>query len=484
MAKQSAKRQPAPGGTKPKDKVRAGRTLEYALALRIVTHIGLSDPAIGLDVSRARNFLCDTLTRPPYDHELLGHHLYPHAQSIDSAADSFFSAVFERPIQVVRGEPRTKTHALLTARLACMSGQPAWRGAALTDLPPDDGRKGKTVQPFDPRLRMLQMRLAPLTAARGVGPGLRVGNLTLPLPAELSVWEAVALPPVAFHVPQSTSDRAQFLFALTAAFENAARPWKELVRAGLVPPGDWLESTKTNTIRALNQFRVLATTPPRALMEEAWTRHPVPGVATLDLFLDSPLAKRRGAVVIDPTREPDPLLAAQGAAAAAFFHWAETQAGPPGTAQLDAAWEVSPVPRFKSHAEVLAHEWWRRSVHQGWWSGQHGIDDPDAVLSESIPTRDAKESPDMNTTPHDTMVAMVADLHQQGVIDPLDAELLIFLLNGATLAELAKIAPLKARIKAINVSVDDYAKNLCARVAAHTEAKEREDSFEESPDDE
>lgn len=77
----------------------------------------------------------------------------------------------------------------------------------------------------------------------------------------------------------------------------------------------------------------------------------------------------------------------------------------------------------------------------------------------------------MNATPDDRLLDMLEALRLDGVIDDLDAELFAALVQGQTLRELAGSAPFKGRIAAINVSVDDYAKQLCNRVTAHLAAR-------------
>lgn len=376
---------------------KTGETPEYRLAARIVAHIGLSDPALGLSAVAAKAFICDTLTREPDAAALLRHDLYPNAQPVEEAAESYFAAVFERPISPVRGEPATKAHELLTVRLARMSGQRAWRDMALTEKPVPDA-----VLLFDPALRLLARRLRALTGERGPGPGLQSGDLTLTLPKQLTLWEAVALPPAAFLPPDNTGDRVTFLFVLTAAFENAARHWKELLAAGLVPPGHWLEGTTVNQLRKLNAFR----------------------------------------------REIE------------------------GGASAEDAWAtVGGVPKFDGPRQVMDSDLWRRSLHQGWRVGEFGADDPERTASGFIPTEDGQESAAMNTTPDDRLLDMLEALRLDGVIDDLDAKLFAALVQGRTLRELAGNAPFKERIAAINVSVDDYAKELCNRVTAHLAAR-------------
>lgn len=309
-----------------------GETLEYRLATSVVAHIGLSDPTLGLHPGKAKNFICDTLVRPLFLDDLLGHCFYAAAQSADTAAERFFSAVLERPITPVRGVAVTKAHELLTARLALMSGRPAWRGASLSAAAPESC--GPT--PFDPAVRLLGKRLRDLTAARGAGPFLTLTNgATSPLPAVMTLWEALTLPPVGFVMPQTTAERAAFVFMLTAALENADRHWRELVRAGLVPPNDWLEATSVNTLRKLNRFRLLAGPEPTAeSLAAAWMLSPVPGFNSYDELLKSPLWRRSihqgwriGAFGVD-----DP-----GRATRASIPIEETEERPPPEAHSDEA---------------------------------------------------------------------------------------------------------------------------------------------------
>lgn len=408
-----------------------GQTLEYRLATAIVAHIGLSDPGIGLHAGKAKNFICDTLTRPPFVDELLGHCFYANAQSADTAAERFFTAVLERPIALVRNAAAAKTHQLLTLRMALMSGRPAWGDASLPEPPTEpptentsaentsaNAPEPSSVVPFDPALRLLGVRLRALTAARGAGPTATVGATKLPLPSALSVWEALILPPVGLFVPETTAERAKFVFILTVALEGADRHWRELVRAGLVPPNDWLEATSVNTLRKLNRFRVLA--------------------------------------------------------------------GPePTEGTLAAAWSASPVPGFKNYEEVLESPLWRRSVHQGWRSGAFGVDDPGRAKGAFIPIEEAEERPPPEAHSDDAMREKFDILLQDGVIDDVEHGLFVGVLAGRSLQQLAKDPAVKARLAESGESIETYVKKLGVRVAEHAAA--RDDGFytgEESGDDE
>ncbi|WP_085552398.1 hypothetical protein [Azospirillum agricola] len=277
------------------------------------------------------------LGQPPLLDELVGHPLFAGTMPPEQAARAFLESVIHAPVTLTGGDQVSAAHRLLAEIVRLAPGLASPVAPALTDQPPANA----TVVSLNPVLRMLILRLRPLLAEHGPGPGLTVGAFALPLPKLISPWDALSVPPGPLAAPATPADAIRLIDVLTDALESKGRHWKELKDAGLVPPHHWFDTTSANQIKALNKFRRTA--------EE--------------------IAEKTGGHTND-------------------------------TKILEAAWEKVKVPRFASPQEVVRSPLWKHAVRQGWRVGTTS-----AVDTDAIPIREADTEEDMTPELFDERLA-------------------------------------------------------------------------------
>ena len=236
-----------------------------------------------------------------YRDRLVCAHLLGPDVDAEHAAVSYFERVVNRRLFLARAERTHKAHLLLLQQ--CRRGlDPVWRTSQLvrSRSRPRNDRVAKNAL----GISEISERLAEMVASSKISEGnpaantraehghlwLTIGNVSLEVPEELSIWNAIAAGPRQLEVLAGVEFDA-FCSLLIKALETANAHWGALVGIGLSPLA-WSGALSLNTAKRISAF--LSSVPPRereriVTWREAWRRRPVPGFATADDLWSSPL---------------------------------------------------------------------------------------------------------------------------------------------------------------------------------------------------
>lgn len=233
---------------------------------------------------------------------ILGAHLMgldSEGEDAEQAAETWMREVLQRPLRIRAGRQAQQAHLLLEALIRRAPGM-------------EDARLMRGGEPPDGEppalLADLAVRLGRLAAAREVkGAPLRleVEGAALPVPPELSVWEALEHAPPLMRVLATPAEQDPFFHLMIRAMETANVLWGRSVALGLSPKDHDLS---VNQIKSLQAFVAAAggrrTRPERAALEAAWAKSPVTNFRSLDAFLADPVGRELFAGFSQPSLTP------------------------------------------------------------------------------------------------------------------------------------------------------------------------------------
>ncbi len=245
--------------------------------------------------------LIETLTTR-YADNLLYHGTYQTRMDAEEAATRYFDVTIDRRLWLNPGVAWTVAHALLLAL--------ARRGADWFDSSVDLARlpvaSDTTATPMLPAAqRALWRHLA--QADRSIESGnaaakisqrdgalhLRLGESALPVPEQISLWQAIGASPARMAVLPAGEPFNTFCGVVIDGLRTANRPVQELLGLGLgLCPFDWLEALSINQVRSLRRFLKHLPEARRTDMEawrEAFATSPVSGFADAQALWASPI---------------------------------------------------------------------------------------------------------------------------------------------------------------------------------------------------
>lgn len=214
------------------------------------------------------------------------------------AADTWFTAVMERALELHGSRPTHKAHEVFRQVASRGHGWPEIKLERSFNPPagePPDILKGA--------FGRLDATLNPAAGSSRITE--KLGTLILvaedaaqETPEGMSVWQAISLGPQKLD-PGTADARDAFFFAVIQALETANEVWETLRRIGL-SPRDWAGEVTINQAKSasalVNEARRFAETEggdhkDRKILEAAWEIRKVPRFADLDAFLGSELGR-------------------------------------------------------------------------------------------------------------------------------------------------------------------------------------------------
>ncbi|MEM9140321.1 MAG: hypothetical protein AAGB15_10890, partial [Pseudomonadota bacterium] len=214
------------------------------------------------------------------------------------AADTWFSAVMERALELHGSRPTHKAHEVFRQVILRGHGWPkAWlersfdppQGAAPDAVIGAFGRLDATLTPSAPPSRITEKLGTLVTIA---------DSASQETPEGMSLWQAVSLGPQKLD-PGTADGRDAFFYAVIQALETANEVWETLRRIGL-SPRDWAGAVTINQAKGasvfVNEARRIAEETGAALtdhpvLEAAWAIRKVTRFADLDDFLGSEMGR-------------------------------------------------------------------------------------------------------------------------------------------------------------------------------------------------
>ncbi len=252
---------------------------------------------VDLHVGQLYDDITGALARQ-YAAPLLTHALFAWRMDVEEVAQRYFAAVLDRGFWLVGAAEVTVAHRLYLALVRRGIG-PGWSQAAYARLAETELRDSGA-EAAGP-LASLTRRLARLpqaidqgnpAASRRAREGalvLRIGNLAIVVPEQISIWGSAEAAPLRLAKLPSGEAFNAFCAILIDALRTAHRPYQEFLALGNgLCPFDWMDVLGVNQVRGLRRFlEALAAHGPDGrgsivAWRAAWETAPVPGIDDAD----------------------------------------------------------------------------------------------------------------------------------------------------------------------------------------------------------
>lgn len=249
-----------------------------------------------------------------YAEPLLHHPGYAWRLSAEEAASRYFDISLSRRLLLSGKVELSIAHRLFEAM--CRRGaEPAWRTASLQrELPTslDHVTPLATRGSFERcarRLERLPETLSAGSASRTIrtrsgAVSLRLGNLSAPVPEEMSTWDAITCGPDTLNPLASGDPFNRFCGLMIDCVRTAHRLFQELLGLGRgLCPFDWIEVLTIQQTRALRKFLAVLDdnggTGSDSSWAIAWSRAPVPGFKSAESLRQSEIGLALRHVIAD-----------------------------------------------------------------------------------------------------------------------------------------------------------------------------------------
>jgi hypothetical protein len=237
-----------------------------------------------------------------YAEPLLHHPGYAWRLSAEEAAARYFDISLSRRLLLSGKVDLSIAHRLFEAM--CRRGaEPAWRSASLQrELAAalDPVTPLATRGSFDGCARRLSQLPETLSAgsasktirARSGAVSLRLGNMSAPVPEEMSTWDAITCGPDALYPLASGDPFNRFCGLMIDCVRTAHRLFQELLGLGRgLCPFDWIDVLTIQQTRALRKFLSVLDdnggTGSDSSWAIAWSQVPVPGFKSAESLRQS-----------------------------------------------------------------------------------------------------------------------------------------------------------------------------------------------------